>query len=77
MTHVHCVSCVSISSVLLAVEILRKNDKASSLCMTVVHKTLKVLPHGVNLCRRNATLMITLEGAERLDLQHHFLFWTS
>ena len=45
--------------------------------MTVVHKTLKVLPWGVNLCRRNATSMITLEGAEWLDLQHNFLFWTS
>ena len=32
MTYVHCVDCVSpvsVSSVLLAVEILRKNDKAS------------------------------------------------
>ena len=29
MTHVHCVSCVSISSVSLAVKLLRKNGKAS------------------------------------------------
>ena len=137
MTHVHvcgdCVSRISVSSVSLAVEILRKNDKASqvkcrqvkdhlpaficahifieretsgyeagqrpflsvsvflgvvgknpsmedlpgsSLRTTVVHKTLKILPRGVNLCRRNAASMIALESAEWFDLQHNFLFRT-
>ena len=90
-TFVDCVSRVSVSSVSLAVEILRKNNKASryfsvwwgkicpwktfpwsSLRTTVVHKTLKILARGVNLCRRNATSMITLEGAEWFDLQHNF-----
>ena len=82
-TYVDCVSRVSVSSVLLAVEILRKNKKASqvkchqipfwlvsvffgvvgknpstkdipgsALSATVVHKTLKILPRGVNLCWR-------------------------
>ena len=83
-TCVDCVSRVSVSSVSLkpAVEILRKNDKASqvkfrqrpfwsvsvffgpvrknpsiedlpgsTLRTTVVHKTLKILLPGVNLCR--------------------------
>ena len=132
-TCVDCVSRVSVSSVSLAVEILRKNDKASqvkcrqvkdhlpaficahifieretsgyeagqrpfwsvsvflgvvgknpsmedlpgsSLRTTVVHKTLKILPRGVNLCRRNAASMIALESAEWFDLQHNFLFRT-
>ena len=32
----------------------------------------KILPHGVNLCRRNAASMIALESAEWFDLQHNF-----
>ena len=48
----------------------------SSLRTTVVHKTLKILPRGVNLCRRNAASMIALESAEWFDLQHNFLFRT-
>ena len=82
---IDCVSRVSVSSVSLAVEILRKNNKASQvkcrqrpfwsvsvffgvvgknpsmedlpgslLRSTVVHKTLKILLRGVNLCWRNA-----------------------
>ena len=47
-----------------------------SLRTTVVHKTLKILLLGVNLCRRNAVSMIALESAKCFDLQHHFLFWT-
>ena len=43
----------------------------SSLRKTVVHKKLKILSHGVNLCRRNAASMIALESAEWLDLQHN------
>ena len=48
----------------------------SSLRTTVVHKTLKILPRGVSLCRRNAAAMIALESAEWFDLQHNFLFRT-
>ena len=48
----------------------------SSLLTTVVHKTLKILPRGVNLCQRNAPSMIALESAKWFDLQHNFLFWT-
>ena len=48
----------------------------NSLRTTVIHKKLKVLPRGVNLCRRNAVSMIVLESAEWFDLQHIFLFWT-
>ena len=50
----------------------------SSLLTTVVHKTksVKILPRGVNLCRRNAASMIALESAEWFDLQNNFLFWT-
>ena len=48
----------------------------SSLRTTVVHKTLKILPRGVNLCRRNAASMIALESVEWFDLQHNFLFRT-
>ena len=48
----------------------------SSLLTTVVHKTLKILPRGVSLCRRNAASMIALESAEWFDLQHNFLFRT-
>ena len=82
-TCVNCVSRVSVSSVLLAVEILRKSKKASQvkcrqipfrlvsvffgvvgknlsmkdlpgslLSATVVHKALKILLCGVNLCQR-------------------------
>ena len=37
---------------------------------------MKILPRGVNLCRRNAaSIMIALESAEWFDLQHNFLFW--
>ena len=45
-----------------------------SLLTTVVHKTLsvKILPRGVNLCRRNAASMIALESVEWFDLQHNF-----
>ena len=106
-TCVDCVSRVSVSSVSLSVEILRKNDKASQLkCRqrpfwsvsvffglvgknpsiedlpgstlrtTVVHKTLKILPPGVNLCRGTAASVIALERAEWFDLQLNFLFWT-
>ena len=46
----------------------------SSLRTTLVHKTLKILPRGVNLCRRNAASMIALESAEWFDLQHSFYF---
>ena len=46
----------------------------SSLLTTVVHKTLsvKILPRGVNLSRRNAASMIGLESVELFDLQHNF-----
>ena len=37
---------------------------------------MKILPRGVNLCRRNAASMIALESAEWFDLQLNFLFWT-
>ena len=37
---------------------------------------IKILPLGVNLCRRNAASMIAQESAEWFDLQHNFLFWT-
>ena len=45
----------------------------SSLRTTVVYKTLKILPLGVNLCRRNAASVIALESEEWFDLQHTFL----
>ena len=45
----------------------------NSLRMTVDHKTLKILPRGVNLSRRNAASMIVLEIAEWFDLQLNFL----
>ena len=101
MTYVDCVSRVSVSSVLLAVEILRKNDEASQVGLSIfrfgreksVHgrpswelapydcssqnTVTKILPRGVNLCRRNAASMIALESKEWFDLQHNFLFWTS
>ena len=48
----------------------------STLRATVVHKTLKILPPGVNLCRRTAASVIALERAEWFDLQLNFLFWT-
>ena len=49
----------------------------SSLRRTVVHKTLKSLLRGVNLCQRNAASMIALESAKWFDLQRNFfLFWT-
>ena len=49
----------------------------SSLLATVVHKTLsvKILPRGVNLCRRNSAStpsMIALESVEWFDLQQNF-----
>ena len=40
---------------------------------------MRILPRGVNLCRRNAASMIALESAEWFDLHHNFfflLFWT-
>ena len=37
---------------------------------------MKILPRGVNLCRRNAASLIALESAEWFNLQHNFLFWT-
>ena len=33
---------------------------------------MKILPRGVNLCRRNAASMIALESAEWFDLQQFF-----
>ena len=48
----------------------------SSLRATVVHKTLKILPRGVNLCGRNAASMIALVSAEWFDLQYSFIYWT-
>ena len=48
-------------------------SRGSSLRTTVVHKTLKILPRGVNLCQRNAASMIMLESEEWFDLQHTFL----
>ena len=53
--------------------VLGRPSRGSSLRATVVHKTLKILPRGVNLCRRNAALMIALESEEWFDLQHIFL----
>ena len=48
----------------------------SSLRTTVVHKTPKILPRGVNSCRgRNAASMIALESAEWFDLQHNFFYF--
>ena len=43
----------------------------SSLLATVARKTLsvKILPRGVNLCRRNAASMIALESAEWFDFK--------
>ena len=43
---------------------------------TLQNTVTKILPRGVNLCRRNATSMIALESVEWFDLQHNFLFWT-
>ena len=43
--------------------------------MTVVHKTLKILPLGVNFSRRNAASIIALESEEWFDLQRNFLFY--
>ena len=40
----------------------------SSLRTTLVHKTLKILLRGVNLCRRNAASMTALESAKWFDL---------
>ena len=48
-----------------------RHSRGSSLRTTVVHKTL--LPRGVNLCRRNAASMITLDSEEWFDLQRIFL----
>ena len=97
-----CTSCQCLSSVSLAVKILRKNDKASqvkcqmssktiligfgvvgknpsmedlprsSLYTTVDHKTLKILPRGVNLCQLDNASMIALESVEWFNLQHIF-----
>ena len=50
-----------------------RHSRGISLRTTVVHKTLKILPRGVNLCRRNAASMITLESEEWFDLQDIFL----
>ena len=36
---------------------------------------MKILPRGVNLCRRNAASMIALESEEWFDLPHNFSFW--
>ena len=33
---------------------------------------MKILPRGVNLCRRNAASIIALESAEWFDLQQNF-----
>ena len=43
----------------------------SSLLTTVAHKTLsvKILPRGVNSCRRNCASMIALESAEWFDFK--------
>ena len=49
----------------------------NSLRSTVDHKSLKILPRGVNLCPRNAPSMSELEGAELFDSQARFFFWTS
>ena len=48
-------------------------SRGSSLRTTVVQKTLKFLPSGVNLCRKNAASMIALESEEWFDLQHILL----
>ena len=48
-------------------------SRGSSLRTTVVHKTLKILPRVVNLSRRNAASVITLESEEWFDLQDTFL----
>ena len=48
-------------------------SRGSSFRTTVVHKTLKILPRDVNLCRRNAASVIVLESEEWFDLQHIFL----
>ena len=50
-----------------------RHSRGISLRTTVVHKTLKILPRGVNLCQRNAASMITLESEEWFGLQHIFL----
>ena len=52
----------------------------SSLLTTVVHKTLslKILPRGVDLCRRNSAStpsMIALESVEWFDLRHIFFYF--
>ena len=44
----------------------------NSLRTTIIRKKLKVLPRGVNLCRKTAASMIALESAEWFDLQHIF-----
>ena len=50
-----------------------EDPPGSSLRMTVVHRTLNILPRGVSLCRRNAALMIALEVVEWFDLQQFFI----
>ena len=44
----------------------------SSLCTTVDHKTLKILPRGVNLCQLDNASMIALKSVEWFNLQHIF-----
>ena len=44
----------------------------SSLCTTVDHKTLKILPRDVNMCQRDNASMIALESVEWFNLQHIF-----
>ena len=42
---------------------------------TSQNTVMKILPCGVNLCRRNAASMITLESGEWFDLQHNFFYF--
>ena len=49
----------------------------SSLRATLTHKTLKILPRGVNdrkLVSKECRSMLALESAECFDFQHNFLF---
>ena len=54
-----------------------KDLPGSSLRVTVVHKTLKILLHGVNLCGRKLCHFNDRAGeCEVVQFTTQFLFWT-
>ena len=66
----------NILSVLVYFGLVGKNPSMEDLPGSSQNTIMKILPRGLNLCRRNAASMIALESAEWFDLQHNFLFWT-